>query len=329
MAAFPNGNSLTRPDYAGVNSDVDIHLEEHLGIVDSRFVYTSKLAPFLDVHSLRNSNIARLERISSVEVSSLLPGGVVPQAQFRQEKFDIAVDRTLIIRNALDKFDEWTQNRDYRRYWAEEHGSAFARLYDETALIAALKAPAWVPPASIANAMSPGILVSTDVDIAAVTKESADKLVAAHRQSIEQLSERDMGSEVYDEGVTIVSNRIFSILLQHDRLTNMQFGASNVNDFVQARIARLNGVRIIESNRVPKAAKSGHPLGSAFDVTADEAKGQMITILPRHSLIVAQVAPLEANTFYDPVSRTQFIETLQAYNVGLRRPDTVAIVAVK
>lgn len=329
MAAFPNGNFLTRPDYAGVNSDVDIHMEEHLGIVDSRFVYTSKLAPFLDVTSLRNTNIARLERLSSVEVSSLFPGGVVPQAQFRQERFDIAVDRTLIIRNALDKFDEWTQNRDYRRHWAEQHGSAFARVYDETALIASLKAPAWVPPASIAGAMSPGILVQTDVDMTAVTKESADKLVAAHRQSIEQLAERDMGTDVYDEGVTFVSNRVFSILLQHERLTSMEFGASGVNDFVQSRIARLNGVRIIETNRFPKGAKSGHPLGAAFDVTVDEAKGLMITILPSHSLIVAQVAPIEANTFYDPVSRTQFLETVQAYNIGLRRPDTVAIVAVK
>ena len=30
-------NDLSRPHYAGKNADVDIHLEEHLGIVDKAF----------------------------------------------------------------------------------------------------------------------------------------------------------------------------------------------------------------------------------------------------------------------------------------------------
>lgn len=329
MAAFPNGNSLTRPDYAGVNSDVDIHMEEHLGIVDSKFVYTSKLAPFLDVRTLRNSNIIRLERVSAAVANGRSVGEPLIETQNRQEKYTLAVDKIIYVRNVIDSFDLWTQNRDYRREYAEQHGAELARKYDQAALIAAQKAPSFVPPASLGDAFAPGVLVTTDVADTDITEEAAEKLVQAHRKGIEDLINRDMGDALYDEGVTFVSPRVFSILLQHNKLMNVEFGASAGNDFARGRVAILNGIRVVESARVPSAAITGHPLGSAFDVSADEAKRQMITFLPSQSILVAQVKPLSAEPFYDPKTFGNFMTTYQSYNIGLRRPETVSIVAFK
>lgn len=329
MAAFPNGNSLTRPDFAGANSDVDIHMEEHLGIVDSKFVYTSKLAPFLDVRTLRASNIMRLERISGAVANGRAVGEALVETQHRQEKFTLAVDKIIYVRNVIDQFDLWTQNRDYRREYAEQAGSELARKYDQAALIAAIKAPSFVPPASLGDAFAPGTLITTDADGEAVDSTTADKLVHAHRKSLEVLINRDIDA-VMEEGVTFVSPRIFSILLEHNKLMNLQFGSQGGgNDFVKGRVAMLNGIRVVESARVPTSPITGHPLGADFDVTADEAKRQMITFMPSQSLLVAQVKPLSAQQWNDPKTFGVFMDTFQSYNIGLRRPETVALVALK
>lgn len=329
MAAYPNGNSLTRPDYAGANSDVDIHMEEHLGIVDSKFIYTSKLAPFLDVRTTRNTNVIRFERTSSAVANARMPGENLIETQVRQEKVNLAVDRIIYVRHVIDEFDLWTQNRDYRRTYAEQAGAELARKYDQAALIAALKAPEFVPQASLGDAFAPGSLITVDTTPDVVDSTAADKLVAAHRQSLEVLINRDVGDELIAEGVTFVTPRVFSILLEHNRLMNVEFGAGGGNDFVKGRVGYLNGMRLMETPRIPTEAFTGHPLGTNFDVTADQAKRQMITLIPSQSLIVAQVKPLDARQWDDPKTFAKFMDTFQSYNIALRRPETVGTVAFK
>ena len=326
MAAFPNGLSLTRPDFAGANSDVDIHMEEHTGIVDSQFAYTSEMSPFIDIRSTNNSNQLRLERLSSISVQGVKVGDVIKEDQYRQEKFVIEVDTTLITRAVLNDFDLWTQNRDYRREYAEDAGTQLATLFDQAVLIQAIHAPSFVPPASLGSAFKTAVSVATDVATTDISKAAAAKLVAAHRQSIEQLINRNLGSAVYREGITFVTPRIFSILLQHEWLTNVQYGAAGTNDFVGSKIGRLNGVRVMETARFPDAVNAAHPLGAQFTVTEADLKSQMVTIIPSLSILAAQTKPLTAESWRDPKTKSTFLDTYQAYNLGTRRPDSIAIV---
>jgi hypothetical protein len=321
---------LTRPNWTGANADVDIHLEEHMGFVDKAFAYSSKLASILNIRTIRGTNNLRVDRLGDVAVQGRKSGEQLVATKVHNDKFNLVVDTLLYTRHNFDHFDDWTASFDARKEVGEADGIALAKLFDQAALIQALKCADFVVPTGLEGSFNPGILEKVTITSAVSDGEAnADALVRAHRRSIEQLINRDLGDEVLSEGVTFVTPAIFTVLMDHKRLTNVDFqGGSGVNDFARARIAVLNGVRLIETPRIPTAAISSHPLGSAFNVSPTEAKRQMITIIPSKTLIAGQVAPLTSRYWENEGEFCWVLDTYQAYNIGQRRPDTAAVVEV-
>lgn len=317
---------LSRPDWAGASKDVDIHIEEHTGIVDKSFVYTSKLAPYMNIRTLRGSNTLRIDRLGAAQVKGRRAGEALVDTAIAQEKFNLTVDTTLYMRHRIDLFDDWTANRDMRREYAQEDGIGLAKQFDQACLIAALKAPEFVPPSSLSGSFSSGVLeVAAVTD--AVSEDNADLIVRAHRASLEALINRDLGDRLYSEGVSFVTPRVFSILLEHARVTNVDYGAGD-NSFVKGRIGIVNGVRVVETPRVPAAAITDNALGDAFNVTALQAKRGIITLIPSLSLVTAQVHALQAKMWDDPENFATVLDTFQSYNIGVRRPDSIAVVQI-
>jgi hypothetical protein len=322
---------ITRPSWTGANDDVDIHLEEHLGLVDKAFMYASKFAAIMNIRSLRGSNTLRLDRLGAATVSGRKSGETLNPTKIKNDKWTLIVDTVLYVRNLFDKFDEWTTNLDTRKEYAEAHGIALAKQFDQACLIQAAKCADFVVPTGLENAFHPGILIPVSITSAEADAEAnATKLVIAHRKSIEALVNRDLGDQVLSEGVTFVTPAIFTVLLEHKKLLNVDYqgGSGAANDYSRARIAYLNGVKVIETPRIPTVAITDNPLGAAFNVTADEAKRQMITLIPSLSLVSAQVAPINADYWEWKAEFSWVLDTYQAYNIGQRRPDSVAVVEV-
>ncbi len=323
---------LTRPDWGGPDSDVDIHLEEHLGIVDSTFEYSSKLAPYMNIRSLRGTNTARIDRLGDVTIAGRKSGEDLNIQTGKQDKAILGVDTLLYARQQFDKFDDWTSNLDSRREWGRNHGIALAKQFDVAVLTQAQKTADFVPPAHLRDAFRPGILVPATIQGTLAEGESdADILVQAHRRGIERLINRDLGDLVYSEGVTFVTPGVFSILLEHRRLTNVEFqggGQGEGNNFAAGRVAVMNGVRVVETARLPAAAITSSPLGSDFQVTAAQARRQMVTIIPSLTLFAAQVHGLDGDYWEWKEKFSWVLDTYQSYNIGHRRPDAAAVVDI-
>lgn len=322
--------SLTRPQWGGAAADVDIHMEEHLGIVDKTFAYSSQLANVMNIRQLRGTNTARIDRFGDVTVSGRKSGEALVQSRVVNDKFVMQVDTVLYIRHEFDKFDDWTTNLDYRKEIAELDGVAMAKLFDQACLIQAAKCADFTVPTGLEGAFHPGVLVPVTITGTVASAEAdATLLVAAHRKSLEALINRDLADKVYSEAITFVDPAIFTILLEHKKLLNVEFQAlGGVNDYARSRIAILNGVRIVETPRVPTAAITNHPLGSAFNVTATEAKRRMITIIPSLTLVTAQVHALDGDYWEDKREFSWVLDTFQSYNIAQRRPDAAAVVEV-
>lgn len=319
---------LTRPDWGGADNDVSLHIEEHLGLVDSAFMYTSKFAAMMDIRTLRGTDTLRLDRLGDVNVAGRKAGEDLNLTKVKQEKWNLSVDTVVYIRNAFDQFDTWTSNLDARKDYGRQHGIKLAKLFDQACLIQALKCGDFVVPAGLEGAFHPGIIEPVTITSAPADAEAnATALEMAHRASIEQLITRDLGDQVYSEGVTFVRPEIFSVLLQSKKLMNVEYQSVG-NDYGRARIAMLNGVRVVETPRIPNAAITSSPLGQDFLVSAEQAKRQMITIIPSMTLIAAQVAPISADFWYEKKDFNWYLQTFQSYNIGARRPDSAAIVAV-
>jgi len=319
---------LTRPDFGGSDNLLDLHIEEHLGLVDSSFMYTSRFASLADIRTLRGTNQLRLDRLGKANVAGRKSGEDLALSKIRQEQWNMSVDTTIYIRNAFDQFDDWISNLDARREYGKLHGIELAKTFDQACLIQAAKCADFVVPTGLEGAFFPGILVPVTITSAVADGEAnAAALVAAHRKSLEALELRDLGDQLYSEGVTFVDPQIFSVLLEHKKLLNVEYQQVG-NDFAKAKIGMLNGVRITSTPRVPTSAITSHPLGDAFTATAAEARRRMITILPSRSLVVAQVAGLTADYWEEKKDFTWYLQTYQAYNIGQRRPDSVAVVDV-
>lgn len=325
--------SFTRPDWGGADSDVDIHIEEHLGIVDSTFAYASKLAPFMNVRNLRGTNTVRIDRLGDVAVQGRKSGdGALNVSAVKQDKLTLVVDTVLYTRHEFDKFDDWTSSIATRQDYGRLDGIALAKQFDQACLIQALKCADFTPPTHLAGAFKSGILEPVTISgLVADAESDADDLVRAHRSSIEQLIERDLGDHVYSEGVTFVTPKVFTHLLDHKRLTNVEYqggGAGIGNNMAAGRVAVMNGVRVVETPRLPSAAIASSPLGSAFTVTAAQARRNMVTIIPSMTLFAAQVAPVSADYWEWKERFSHVLDTYQAYNIGQRRPDAAAVVDV-
>lgn len=321
---------LTRPQWGGVNADVDIHIEEHMGIVDKVFAYSSQLANVMNIRTLRGTTTARIDRFGDVKVGGRKTGEALNVSRVVNDKFTLEVDTVLYLRHEFDKFDQWTTNLDYRKEIAELDGIAMAKLLDQACLIQAAKCADFVVPAGLEGSFHPGVKVPVTIaGTLAAAEADATLLVAAHRKGLEELINRDLSDAVYSEAITYVPPKIFTILLEHKKLMNVEFQSLGAtNDFAKSRIAILNGVRLVETPRVPTAPITDHQLGTAFNVTTDEAKRQMITILPSKTLVVAQVHPLMADYWEDKREFAWVLDTYQSYNIAQRRPDTAAIVEV-
>lgn len=324
---YPAANIHTRPGWGGANSDVSLHIEEHLGLVDASFMYSSKFASWMNVRSLRGTNQLRVDRVGASTIAGRKAGEELVVQKNVSDKLNLTVDTVLYARHFFDKFDEWTSNLDVRKETAREDGIALARQYDQACIIQLQKCGDFLAPAHLKPAFHDGILLPSTISGApADASADADILVAAHRQGVEAMVFRDLGDQLMSEGVTLLDPVIFSFLLEHDRLMNVEFGAKEGgNSFVGGRIAMLNGVRVVETPRFPQSAITANALGAGFNVTAAEVRRKMITFIPSMALISAQVHPVSAQFWEEKKDFGHYLDTFQSYNIGQRRPDAVAV----
>jgi hypothetical protein len=246
----------------------------------------------------------------------------------------VTVDTTSYISTPMDYQDDWTAP-DFQKEYSEEHGSAHAKAFDQAHIIQLIKAGAWVAPASLAasGAFSNGIsttltgyaaLVATGT--AADAALAADLIVRRHKDHLATFTKRDLGDSL-SEFVTLISPDAFNILLDHNKLMNVDFqgGPTGENDFAKRRIAWLNGIRVIETPRFPTAAIPAHILGPAFNVSAAEAKALFITFLPKKTLVTVEAQGMVVRVWDDKQNFSNVLDSYTLYTVGLKRGDCVAV----
>ncbi len=324
--------NLTRPQWGGPDSDIDIHLEEHTGIVDSVFQARSIMSGVTNMRNIRGTNTIRLDRVGSTSIRGRKVGEDLTRDRVRNDKFNLNVDTLLYARHEMDNMDEWMSSLDMRKEIATNNGTQFAKTYDQSCIIQLQKAADFQRPAHLGDAFHDGILIEAQVaddgGSADDLSDSAAILVRAHRRSLEELVDRDLGPDVYSEGITYVSPSVFTILLDHDKLMNVQFGAGAGNDFAGGRVAVMNGIRVVETPRFPRGAITNHQLGGDFNITAEVAKREIVTMLPSISLIGATLQPLTTKVWDDNENFSVVLDDYTSYNLTARRPDSVAVVSV-
>ncbi len=339
MANTDYSATLSRAHWGGTNADVDIHLEAYEGDIEGSFRVTSmfRASGLTTFKPLSGTNTWRGDRVGGAVVKGRQSGVKLDQARIVNEKLLITVDTTSYISTPMDYQDDWT-SPDFQKEYSEEHGSAHAKAFDQAHIIQLIKAGAWVAPASLSatgafyNGISSTLtgyaaLVATGTATDAAS--AADLIVRKHKDHLATFVKRDLGDSL-SEFVTLITPDAFNILLDHQKLMNVQFqggsnGGDGENSFSKRRIAWLNGIRVIETPRFPTGAIASHILGPAFNVTAAEAKAMFITFLPRKTLVTVEAQGMTVRVWDDKQNFANVLDSYTLYTVGLKRGDCVAV----
>lgn len=319
MADTAYTGNLTRPHWGGPNSDADIHMEVFNGELDTAFEYNSFFranSSFIPVND--RSNTARIDRLGTVVIKGRKSGEALVPTPVKNDKLVITVDTVTYARTPIDYQDDWTAP-DYLPPIGKNHGTEHAKLFDQAHIIQIQKSRNWIAPAHLKPAFYDGKEYTAQL-VANDDTASAKNITIAHRNGVQELIARDLGGSL-NEFITLVSPRVFGILMESEKLVNVQYSDGNAN-YAQRRIAYLNGVRIVESARFPNAAITDHPLGVAFNVDANDIACEMVVYHPSMTLVTVEAKPFTTRIWDDELNFANVLDSFGMYTIGQRRPDT-------
>lgn len=322
--------TMSRGHWAGSTADRDIHIEAYEGLIDGSFRVQSmfRSGGLTTFKSISGTNVWRGDRVGGATVKGRKAGVQLDTTRIINDKYTITVDTTVYIRSAVDFQDDWT-GPDFKSEYSAEHATAHAKSFDQAHIIQLIKAGDWAAPAELkaSGAFYDGIrMTATGVAAAANNEAAAAIWVAKHKDVLAEFVKRDLGDSLM-EAVTLVTPDVFNVLLDDKKLMNVDFqGPSAENDYARRRIAWLNGIRVIETPRIPTAAISDHPLGDAYDLTTAQAKARMIVFFPKKALITVEAMPMTVQVWEDRPNFANVIDSYAMYVVGLRRGDVVAVI---
>lgn len=327
MANTVYAGNLTRPHWGGAASDVDIHLEVYKDEVDSQFEYNAIFRGLSSQRSVRDrSNTYRIDRLGTSQVKGRRSGEALDPTPVRNDKLLIVVDTVLYIRNPIDYQDDWTAP-DFLAEMGRNNGTQFAHEFDQAHIIQLIKGRDFVAPEHLKPAFSDGIEIQATVDSSATTQAALEanavQINLAHKASVDELIKRKVPLR---DMVTILDTSLYSMLLEHPKLFNVDFGTQNSNGYADRRAVRMNGIPVIESTEFPQAAGT-HPLGAAYTTTADDVKCKMITFSKSMTLVTVEAQPFTSRIWDDEREFANVLDCYAMYQVGQRRPDTAAVVS--
>ena len=332
MVATTYAATNARAHWGGADADLDIHLEAYEGDIEGSFRVESlfRSSALTNFKPIAGTNTWRGDRIGGVSVKGRKSGVALENSRIINEKFLITVDTTSYIRTPIDYQDDWTAP-DFQSEYSNEHGIAHAKAFDQAHVIQLIKAGSWVAPADLkaSGSFFDGVaLTMTGYTAETDLSKKADLIVAKHKDALATFVKRDLGGSLA-EFVTLIEPDTFNILMEHDKLMNVEFqGNQGDNNFAMRRIAWMNGIRVIETPRFPTAAITDHFLGSAFNVSAAEAKARVIVFHPRKTLVTIEAKPMTVRVWDDEKEFNNVLDSYTMYTVALRRGDAVAVISI-
>ena len=160
-----------------------------------------------------------------------------------------------------------------------------------------------------------------DAKTQAELEANAIAINLAHKKGVDYLIKNKVPLA---DMVTIVKPEIYSALLEHPKLINVQFDNVNGGDYSGRRMVRLNGIPVIEVLEWPTDTNA-HPLGTAFKCDAEDLKAGMITFSRSKTLVTIKAKDFTTNLWQDNENFAQVLDCYTMYNVGIRRPDACVV----
>lgn len=296
-------------------------LDQYGGEVESQFAKSSIMRQFVRIRPLRGSDTlinrragkTQLQKVGDTEAGQFVKGIATGFG-----KVSVDVDTIILARDNRALLNDLQTDFDARMELAQDHGKEIGKFFDESFLIQCIHGAQAAAPSGLNGAIGAGKSVTLG---AAGDELDPTKFEKAIRDTIVKMAEEDIDR---NELIVWVRPTQFDILLKNDKLMNVQYSSGN-GDYASNRVALVAGARIVESARIPNAVNASHKLGTAYNVSATDAKAKAVIMHPK-SLLAAETIPLTSDIWYDKASFQWFIDSYLSYGVAVNRPDVCGCV---
>lgn len=299
------------------------------GIVESQFAKSSIMRMYARVRTLTGTDTLMNRRVGKPTLQAINDTnvGTAPvSSKTPFGKVTVTVDTIVLARDTRSELNEFQTDFAAREALGIEQGKELGKFFDQSFLIQTIKGALKTETQTLNGAFNNGKNLTLD---AVGDEADPTKLVSGIRRIITNFAEEDIDR---NELVVFVRPNEFQTLLEADKLLNMDYSSSN-GDYAQARLAMIEGARIVETARIPNAAITGHPLSNAnnsnaYNVSAAEAKAVVVIMHPR-SLLAAETIPLQSKVHHSDINLMHYIDSFLAYGVNINRADLCGAVFKK
>jgi hypothetical protein len=319
MSTIDYGNVVTvAGSTTGALDNLDLYIDEYAGEVEKRFVKKSIIRQFVPVRPVRGTDTITNDVMGSTTLKAVGRGAKrVDPDEAGFDKITLTVDTIILARNQVALLDQFQNRYDVRMELGQDHGKEIGKFFDEAFIIQGVKCSNLTTVGE--NGTATGITngISNSVTLTSAGDEAdPDKLQRGIEDVCQKIEEGDVDLE---GGVILVAPAEYYTLLRNDRLINSQYSTAN-GDFAEGTILKSCGLPLIKTNRIPSAAVTDHKLGSAYNVSAAEAKCKALVLLPK-SLLAGESIPLTSDVWYNKEELQWFIDSYLAFGVTPNRHD--------
>ena len=320
-------------DQSALLSEFNDQIDQYGGAVDSQFSKSSIMREFFMVNSITGTDTLVNNRVGRTTLQKLVAGQRTAAAQTNFGKVSVTVDTVVIARDERSMLNEFQSHISARTELGIDHGKEMAKFFDEAFLImgihgagysaTALLQDGTAAPTGNGGASYNGAFGAGKVYKMAAANDELDaaELYAAIKAIIIKMKLEEIDAE---DLVIFVNATQHEVLVQNDFLIDKDVSSDN-GDKAMNTIKVMMGVRIVETNRIPTTVNAAHHLGSAYNVSANDAKCVAVVMHPK-SLLVGETIPLQSKVWFNDEEKLWFIDSWIAFGVAVNRADVCGAV---
>lgn len=328
-----------------------LYKDQYAGEVEHRFIKDSIMRQFFKFKSVRGTDTLTNDRIGSTALQKVARGIRPGDSAPTFDNISVKVDTIVLARTNQFLLDDFLSHIDVRKEVGIEHGKTIGKFFDESFVVQGIKAaqitnkdPAgnlsggWadaygadltsIPTQKIRTApegFQGGSVVVLD---AAGDENDPNLLEASIRRLCQTIEEKDVD---LNDAVLLMRPAEYYTLVENDKLIASIFSAAN-GDYAEGVVMKVNGVRVLKTNRFPKAADVGqqHFLsnagnGNAYNVNKEDVACKVLLLMPK-ALLAGETIPLTSDVYYDKKELQWFIDSYLAYGVTPNRAEAAGAV---
>ena len=308
-------------------------IDQYGGSVDSQFAKTSRMREFFAINNITGTDTLVNSRVGKTTLKALVPGVRPDAASTKFGTVAVTVDTVILARDSRSMLNEFQTHINARMELGIDHGKEIGKFFDEAFLIQGIKAAGYsasaglqegtaAPTANGGDSYGGSFLAGKSYKLAAPADELDAADMYAAFEAITQLMEEE--DQDLDDMIIFVRPAQYNALIKNDFLVDTDFAAGNGDRPTNTFKTMLN-VRVVKTNRIPNAVNASHMLGSAYNVSADEAKCVGLIMSPK-SLLAGETIPLQSKVWFDDLEKSWFIDSWLAFGVAPNRADTTGAV---